>query len=113
LRRIVECFDAREGEVMQEILDRSLCGTCKYSLHCAFHRDHRFPVYHCEEFEFKEESLAPVEERDRPAAEASRDAGATEGSATRYRGLCADCENRAGCMFAKPEEGVWHCEEYA
>jgi hypothetical protein len=28
------------------------------------------------------------------------------------KGLCVNCELRDECMFTKPEEGVWHCEEY-
>jgi hypothetical protein len=29
-----------------------------------------------------------------------------------FRGLCINCDVRHTCMFPRPEEGVWHCEEY-
>ncbi len=29
-----------------------------------------------------------------------------------FKGLCANCENRATCTLLRPESGVWHCEEY-
>jgi len=28
------------------------------------------------------------------------------------RGLCVNCKHEATCTFARPEGGVWHCEEY-
>jgi hypothetical protein len=30
----------------------------------------------------------------------------------RVLGLCSNCDNYPTCGFAKPEAGVWHCEEY-
>lgn len=30
----------------------------------------------------------------------------------KFKGLCENCEDRHTCVFPKPVEGVWHCEEY-
>ena len=27
-------------------------------------------------------------------------------------GLCSNCDNFENCLLPRPEEGVWHCEEY-
>jgi hypothetical protein len=29
------------------------------------------------------------------------------------KGLCATCDNRETCTYPKPEDGIWHCEEFA
>lgn len=29
-----------------------------------------------------------------------------------YKGLCSNCEERATCIYPKPEGGVWHCDEF-
>ncbi len=31
---------------------------------------------------------------------------------TRFKGLCANCENTADCRLSHKMGGVWHCEEY-
>lgn len=97
---------------MPEAHDISLCGTCRYSPDCAFHEDHKFTVFHCEEFQFEEVPLRKVEERIGVAANAGADDSSVRTGNSRYRGLCTDCENHASCVFVKPEGGVWHCEEY-
>ena len=28
------------------------------------------------------------------------------------KGICINCDNRHTCKFIKPNDGVWHCEEY-
>jgi hypothetical protein len=92
--------------------DMGLCGTCRYAPGCAFHRDHKFTVFHCEEFEFEDVPVPRIEERVRPAANPGvHDNPGMSGNA-KYPGLCGDCENRASCMFAGPERCAWHCEEY-
>jgi hypothetical protein len=35
-----------------------------------------------------------------------------ENEEVKFKGLCLNCENRKTCIFSKPEEGVWRCEEY-
>lgn len=37
---------------------------------------------------------------------------AENSDAAPFKGLCFNCDNRDNCMLPKPEEGVWHCEEY-
>jgi hypothetical protein len=32
---------------------------------------------------------------------------------TDVKGLCVNCQKLSSCVFIRPAEGVWHCEEYA
>jgi hypothetical protein len=53
------------------------------------------------------QSQAEVEE-----VKTSPDPIETKGLESDLKGLCVNCDNRHTCTFPKPEEGVWHCEEY-
>jgi hypothetical protein len=45
------------------------------------------------------------------AREAS--AARTQPAGRPLKGLCATCESFPTCAWTKPDEGIWHCEEYA
>jgi len=79
-----------------------LCSTCIHREHCIYY-DPNNPIYQCEEFD------AFVEPR-----KINKIAIVPSGKKTNdeFAGLCKNCANRDTCMFAKPQGGVWHCEEY-
>lgn len=91
-----------------------LCLTCDHARSCTYPRDPERPVLQCEEFEAYD---MPVERTTVDAFLASSNANARAASGPNgkgeFKGLCANCENRKTCTFPRPEEGVWHCEEYA
>ncbi len=92
---------------------RGLCLWCETAPGCTYFRDPNRPVLMCEEFvgytKFKHNTttkgsteVTKLKPKDKPEEEDS----------VAYRGLCANCQMRHRCTFAKPEEGVWHCQEY-
>ena len=95
------------GNVVEAL---GLCSTCRHATGCVYLRHARHPVLRCEEYDGY-----PPPPRSAPSREAAPPGAplnAGEHDPGKYRGLCSDCEERHGCMFAKPEGGVWHCEEY-
>ena len=89
---------------------RGLCSTCKNALSCTFPRDPDKPALYCEEFEI--EKPAPIGAARKEKPQAAEPYVTERKDATKFIGLCSDCENRQTCVFPKPEGGVWHCEEY-
>ncbi len=93
------------------IENSGLCGTCENAARCIYVGDAEHPVLECEEFTHHRADAARRPPRPRSIA-AVPQAEAREEESRPALGLCSDCENRAGCMFDKPEGGVWPCEEY-
>jgi hypothetical protein len=90
-----------------------LCSTCEGRATCTYPRDRDRPRLFCEEFDWA------WQHRMRTAAPVSPPVGRpgtrrTEAvqTASKYKGLCATCENQAECTFPKSAGGVWHCEEF-
>jgi len=89
---------------------RGLCSTCSNAATCTFTRGQKKPVWECEEFEAEEACRIETTGTDKPSR--TYPYVAEDADSDKYLGLCGDCENRQGCIFPKPEGGVWHCEEY-
>ena len=89
-----------------------LCQTCMHAPNCAFSQTRGSPVLQCEEFEAEAALPAKGETGAVSAAGPGVDAAPDMNGSGKYKGLCANCENRDTCTFPKSEEGVWHCEEY-
>jgi len=87
-------------EIKPEDLHNDLCATCVNRVNCIYRAKDQGPVYDCEDYE-----AAPGMEHVPVQAPESR-------VVPTYKGLCATCEHRADCTLARPESGVWHCEEY-
>ena len=91
-----------------------LCSYCKSAPNCTFMRDPSRPVCECEEF--NEFTYAPVRvpnhQKNILLKNLSNHPSTSEDLFHHYRGLCSDCEERANCVYPKPEGGVWHCEEF-
>ncbi len=90
-----------------------LCSTCNNASTCIYPRDSNRPVLQCEEFDgyavpSERTTVSAILAKTRPQVQS----GAEEKDLVKYKGLCMNCENRKTCTFPKPEEGVWHCEEY-
>lgn len=90
-----------------------LCMTCVHSSTCAFPRRKDQPVLSCEQFaEHGKDHVETAATVRPPPAEPQAQMIEVKEEPSRYKGLCATCENRETCTFPKPEGGVWHCEEF-
>lgn len=85
----------------------SLCDTCIHSAHCSLHARFAGPVLECNEFEGINGAASPKHGKIIAFPESDR-----QKTGDLSLGLCATCLNRDTCKFAKPDTGVWHCEEY-
>ncbi len=98
-----------ETAATEPIIENSgLCGTCEHAALCMYLGDAEHPVLECEEFTHHRASATRTAARRMNLAAAPR----AEVRLPLASGLCFDCENRAECVFEKPEGGVWQCEEY-
>jgi hypothetical protein len=79
---------------------------------CTFPSDRRRPVFDCEGFETEAPEPVQFSGSDVMSAGPRPDADPEGDALARYKGLCGNCESRDGCMYPRPEGGVWHCEEY-
>lgn len=89
---------------------RSLCSNCRNSADCTFQKDCQKPTLYCEEFEIDMYPSAKIAGKEKPLPTAPVEAEAEDSG--KFIGLCSNCDNRRTCGFAKPEGGIWHCEEY-
>jgi hypothetical protein len=95
--------EKREGRD-REGAEWGICETCTHRRTCLFRKGNTRPVIECNEYEGADTVRTNRSGREEISSEG------VPGSY--YKGLCGNCENRAGCMFASTEGGVWHCEEY-
>jgi len=88
-----------------------ICSSCVHSPYCTFRRFTDQAIINCEEWSGESASSRTLETpgTDDPPAGALV---LLNSSRSRPKGLCATCEEYPTCSFAKPEGGVWHCEEY-
>lgn len=85
-----------------------LCSSCNNSAQCVFRKKRGCDAIYCETFDNLNGGHAP-----RHGEIILEDLTASGGSAQiTILGLCANCENHQTCHLTRPEEGVWHCEEY-
>ncbi|MBU0717455.1 MAG: hypothetical protein KJ749_04330 [Planctomycetes bacterium] len=91
---------------------RGLCMTCNNEPSC-FHHARRGPALFCETFDDYVSVTVRIGDRmTSPSADASMAIRAAEGDATKYTGLCMNCDHRRTCGHPKPAGGIWHCEDY-
>jgi hypothetical protein len=88
-----------------------LCSSCIHSPYCTFRRFTDQAIIHCEEWSVEIASCGTLGTSRRSEAPA-RTAVLLNSTRSQPKGLCATCEEHPTCSFAKPEGGVWHCEEY-
>jgi len=100
----------QQAFLQQETQSRDLCSTCENNSTCKLPKDTDRPVLYCELFDDGRAAAHNSVEDPSPLSLKSSDR--PEEEQKRFKGLCSNCENRWSCSFAKPEGGVWHCEEY-
>lgn len=102
---------------VQEIPESmGLCTTCNEAPTCVYAKNAKSPVLFCEMFD---NSTSPAEATTPSEMVAVEQVGIPQaqnapnkGRLSNLKGLCVNCDNRETCAFTKPEDGVWHCEEY-
>lgn len=91
---------------------RGLCMSCNNAPSC-FHRARRGPALFCEMFDDYVPGTLRIGDRvTSPSADASMAVRAADEDATKYAGLCMNCDQRRTCGYPRPAGGVWHCEDY-
>ena len=91
---------------------QGLCMTCNNAPSC-FHRARRGPALFCELFDdYVRPELRTIKRIVSPVPETAAALRTGDEDASRYEGLCVNCENRQTCAHPKPTGGVWHCEDY-
>lgn len=105
-------YDGRTEPAEQpvHVIPKGLCSTCVFYEDCTFCGSKKIPVMYCEEFTDKEPLSRNTTVSLGQAARAEYCAAVFEKD--RLKGLCVNCGKNRSCRFEKPEEGVWHCEEY-
>ena len=91
-------------EVRKEV--DGLCATCNNKPDCA-HFKARGPVHQCEEYDGYQEPRGRIEH-----IATTKKGNGNGQEATKFKGLCVNCDHRETCVNANLEGGVWHCEEY-
>ena len=91
-----------------------LCSTCEGRIECTYPRYEDRPRIFCDEFDWawqhRMEMTAASEKPQRAVASQSAQQPRTQ---SKYKGLCATCDNQLTCAFPRPADGVWRCEEFA
>jgi hypothetical protein len=86
-----------------------LCMTCNNAAYCVYRSQRGFDAIYCEMYDChplvkkgddKEATITSVKPQSKKTIQHP------------CKGLCSNCENFENCLLPKPEEGVWHCEEY-
>jgi hypothetical protein len=90
------------------ITPTGLCATCNNFATCVYRLRRGFDAQYCEMFDGRDTS--PAMEKDHGTME--KPTATSQAASTVCKGLCVNCANREICTLPKPEEGVWHCEEY-
>lgn len=85
-----------------------ICSTCRNESNCIYYQSRGEVIHFCEEYDGDEARLVISPKNNAGAAAAP----VKIEKLPAYKGLCINCEKRESCRFEKPEEGVWHCEEY-
>lgn len=97
-----------ESKVEEAIQEQfmGLCMTCIHAQGCAFRRDVAQAVLECDEFDIGQTAPAKFD------ITLGAPAAIKDDELSKFKGLCVNCDVRQDCKLSKPEEGVWHCEEY-
>lgn len=84
-----------------------ICMTCNYAPTCAHRMRQKEPIWFCEQFD----DYQPVHRRIMLTSPPKDFRKSTKESVS-VKGLCVNCDNLETCKLRKPENGIWHCEEY-
>ncbi len=90
-----------------------LCMTCNNAPDCVYRSQRGFDALYCETYDCYPKTVTindsssntkPIITSIKPPSEKIPQHPC--------KGLCSNCDNFEDCLLPKPEEGVWHCEEY-
>ena len=84
-----------------------LCMTCNEAPNCAHRMRQKEPIWFCEQFD----DYQPVS-KIIMLTSPSKDLLNSKKKSVSIKGLCVNCDNLETCKLRKPEDGIWHCEEY-
>ena len=82
-----------------------VCTTCADLSGCGFRQRVEGPIWNCNEF-------APELAATRKVTPSLEGGSGDTTSASRFRGICTNCDHRGSCHHATVVGGVWHCQEY-
>ncbi len=94
------------------IENSGLCATCEEQPTCMYTGDAEHPVLQCEEFTHGPDGTKGSRRGRLGLAAAPGPVQPDEESFPPVKGLCADCESRFTCAYARLDGGVWQCEAY-
>jgi len=86
-----------------------LCVSCNYASLCTIRLTLMRPILFCEKYDIKLNLKNNSLDNSKMEPSYSNNRGE---SVIQLKGICNNCANRETCMHSKPEEGIWHCEEY-
>ncbi len=90
-----------------------LCSTCDGRATCTFPKYEDRPKLFCEEFDWWSQYRMETTARIKPRVRQTEAPATVEARKTsKYKGLCANCDNQNGCAYSKPADVVWQCEEF-
>jgi hypothetical protein len=106
----------KQERIVEEVMTadsrgyNDICHTCNHVRDCISKKRCDHPVWFCEEFD----NYTPVEETRYVEAVGPIPGGDRQlVDIQQFQGLCINCENRGNCKLAKPNGGIWHCQEYS
>lgn len=94
------------------VTNRGICSTCKHEEGCIYPRTGSQIVLNCGQFEPCPPRPSPPPDKGRMELEELWKRSSRDEPGKELKGLCSNCEDRQTCIYPKPAEGVWHCEEY-
>ena len=90
-----------------------LCMTCNNASLCVYRSRRGYDAVYCELYDgYADATVKGNGHGDEDSVLAYAKARSGAPSSGEYRGLCQNCIHCDTCKLAKPEGGIWHCEEY-
>jgi|DewCreStandDraft_4_1066084.scaffolds.fasta_scaffold00019_322 transcription elongation factor Elf1 len=86
-----------------------ICANCNHINECSFRQKSNKPVWYCDQYDAFTKSERQIHNRDSPQ---NPNPSETETEIFIFKGLCVNCEKRFGCVYAKTNGGIWHCNDY-
>jgi hypothetical protein len=99
--------------MIAEVNRIGLCSTCNNASLCAHRKRRGFDAVFCDLFDDHVDSVVKGNGHgDVESMIALSRTSVNPSTSAKSKGLCQNCAHRETCTLFKPEEGIWHCEEY-
>ncbi|MCX6826174.1 MAG: hypothetical protein NTV06_02735 [candidate division Zixibacteria bacterium] len=90
-----------------------LCSTCDNTTVCVYREAQSGAVLQCEEYSQIASSVDSLSQDQALRFSQRREPVNIETiDRLALKGLCINCEEKGSCTFSRPDEDIWHCEEY-